>query len=187
MNQYAFAVVYKEDKYCVWQVIGLHISYKETEIALKIQISDLCLLDSTGIQSAAVCRACFFGVKILNPDCLVMSKLTGEQIAAISDQCISSSELRLPARMSESVPTDEEKRAYLTGLLTHDPGVFLERHGKLLHDQQRQFFEPLRGDYEVNFYMMMLEDAGKTRQSQQADDMESSQEVSIPLVSYLLC
>ena len=37
-------------------------------------------------------------------------------------------------------------------------GVFLERHGSALLVSERQQFEALRDDYEINFYLKLLED-----------------------------
>ena len=73
-----------------------------------------------------------------------------------------SEKLRLPARLSQAAPTLEDRKQYLQALLSHDPGVFLERHGKTLNAKQRQYFEPLRkGSYEVDFYLKLLEDEEK--------------------------
>lgn len=77
-----------------------------------------------------------------------------ELAAAISGE----PNLRLPARLTENEASQAEKIQYLGALLRHDPGVFLERHGKHLDRSQRANFEPLRQDYEVNFYMSLLED-----------------------------
>lgn len=38
---------------------------------------------------------------------------------------------------------------YLKALLERDPGVFLERHGEHLQQQDLTAFEGLRSDYEV--------------------------------------
>ena len=43
-------------------------------------------------------------------------------------------------------------------------GVFLERHSGALSGEERAYFEPLRGHYDVNFYMQQLEDADKSGQ-----------------------
>jgi hypothetical protein len=36
-------------------------------------------------------------------------------------------------------------------------GVFLERYGDLLSRSERAYFEPLRSDYEVDFYLRLLD------------------------------
>lgn len=83
---------------------------------------------------------------------------------AIVDDVSNSENLKLPARMSKAPLELEDKRKYLVALLSHDPGVFLERHGKLLSANQRSFFEPLRKDsYEVDFYLKLLEDEEHVR------------------------
>ena len=70
--------------------------------------------------------------------------------------------LRIPGQLSRNdEPITLEKRSvYLRNLLTHDPGVFLERHGdQLVGEELINYFGPLRAtSYEVDFYMKLLED-----------------------------
>ncbi|KAI3430590.1 hypothetical protein D9Q98_005183 [Chlorella vulgaris] len=82
---------------------------------------------------------------------------TVEQLAA---RLAAQSDLRLPAQLRQqaSAPTAADKTRYLTQLITHDPGVFLERHGSELTDAELAHFQSLRGDYEVDFYCKVLED-----------------------------
>lgn len=85
-------------------------------------------------------------------------------IDALSARLAALPDLRLPAQLRQGDASDERKRDYLTRLLQHDPGVFLERHGSDLTADERRAFECLRGDYEVRFYLRFLEeqqDAGK--------------------------
>ena len=94
-----------------------------------------------------------------------MMALTYDQIDSIADTLIDSEQLRLPARLSEGPVPTSEKRHYMHVLLQHDPGVFLERHGKHITKGQRGFFEPLRDDsYEVDFYLKLFEDEDQKHQ-----------------------
>jgi Coiled-coil domain containing protein (DUF2052) len=68
--------------------------------------------------------------------------------------------LRLPGQLSrnEGLITEEQRSIYLRNLLTHDPGVFLERHGDELFATELEYFHPLRSSsYEIYFYMKLLE------------------------------
>lgn len=90
----------------------------------------------------------------------IMGKLCG-QLSAESVQNIGSrlSEvpgLRLPANLGDDVSV-EKRLEYLNSLLVQDPGVFLERYGKLISKDERKAFEPLRGSYEVDLYIRLLE------------------------------
>jgi hypothetical protein len=56
-------------------------------------------------------------------------------------------ELRLPAqlcRQDQSDPSLEQRRSYLSSLLAHEPGVFLERHGEQLTQGELQQLDGLR-------------------------------------------
>jgi hypothetical protein len=68
---------------------------------------------------------------------------TVEQLAA---RLAAQSDLRLPAQLRQqaSGPTAADKTRYLTQLITHDPGVFLERHGSELTDAELAHFQSLR-------------------------------------------
>lgn len=52
--------------------------------------------------------------------------------------------------------TLSEKQSILNELLTRDIALFLERFGRNLDDETIQLFEPLRGDYEVNYWINQL-------------------------------
>lgn len=74
--------------------------------------------------------------------------------------------LRLPGSLTQgdalasTRPDADARRArsdYLSGLISKDPGVFLERHGELLSATDLNLFDRLRDDYEVNFYLRQLE------------------------------
>ncbi|KAI7841196.1 hypothetical protein COHA_005162 [Chlorella ohadii] len=85
-------------------------------------------------------------------------------IDALSARLAALPDLRLPAQLRQGGASGERRRDYLTRLLQHDPGVFLERHGSELTADERRQFDCLRGDYEVQFYLRLLdeqEDAGK--------------------------
>ena len=45
--------------------------------------------------------------------------------------------------------------------MQRDPGVFLERYASKLTEAERALFEPLRGNYEVDFYLKLAEDDAK--------------------------
>ena len=88
-----------------------------------------------------------------------MKELSPDEVESIVAALAESDALRLPARLSKGSITNREKHQYLQALLRHDPGVFLERHGKLVSKEQRAFFEPLRNEsYEVDFYLKLYED-----------------------------
>lgn len=78
-------------------------------------------------------------------------------IDAISARLAALPDLRLPAQL-QSGASEQRKKEYLQALLLHDPGVFLERHGSSLSTFERDQFQPLRGDYEVDFYLRLLAD-----------------------------
>ena len=65
--------------------------------------------------------------------------------------------LTLPRSLGEH-PAADKKEQYLHSLLSRDAGVFLERHGDVLNDDERALFEPLRPtSFEVEHYMKQLE------------------------------
>ena len=72
-----------------------------------------------------------------------------EQVVNEIASRLSNLPIRLPLSAGES-PDSSNKAEYLTNLLRRDPGVFLERHADSLNADERAFFEPLRGDYEVS-------------------------------------
>lgn len=79
--------------------------------------------------------------------------------------------LRIPGPLSRNdEPISEEKLStYLRNLLTHDPGVFLERHGDDLLATELEYFSPLRcSSYEVDFYMKLLEVKNKSNDREKA-------------------
>lgn len=80
-----------------------------------------------------------------------MGQLSSENVQSISQRLSTSADLTLPGQLTKSgeQPTVEKRQQYLEALLLRDPGVFLERHGEMLTQQERQAFQPLRGDYEV--------------------------------------
>ena len=73
-----------------------------------------------------------------------LNQLSSKDAASISERlCIL--DLRLPGQLTRGEPpTKAMKQAYLMGLLSHDPGVFLERHGELLTTDELQSFDSLR-------------------------------------------
>lgn len=88
-----------------------------------------------------------------------MKELSSDEVESIVAALAESDALGLPARLSKGSITNREKHQYLQALLRHDPGVFLERHGKLVSKEQRAFFEPLRNEsYEVDFYLKLYGD-----------------------------
>ena len=70
-------------------------------------------------------------------------------------------------RMGESALTTDAMHASLKHLLTHDQGLFLERYGRHLNNDQLKFFEAFKGlivihliqkkeNYEVSFHLSKL-------------------------------
>jgi hypothetical protein len=79
----------------------------------------------------------------------------------IIDRLSQLSSLRLPGQGTypDKSTTVEKRSIYLRNLITHDPGVFLERHGDHLRTVELEYFSCLRSSsYEVDFYMKLLED-----------------------------
>lgn len=50
-------------------------------------------------------------------------------------------------------PSYSQREEHLRELLLQQPAVFLERHVKHLSRSEREAFDPLRGDYEVNHWL----------------------------------
>lgn len=87
--------------------------------------------------------------------------LTPEAVKDISQRLAGDLSLRLPATLQRDLKepvTPEKRKEYVTALLERDPGVFLERYASKLSEQERAQFEPLRDDYEVDFYLKLAED-----------------------------
>ena len=96
-----------------------------------------------------------------------MTSLEKKDIDLISNTLSQSQSLKLPARLSTEPISSTNRRQYLHALLSHDPGVFLERHGQLLSAAQRKCFEPLRNEaYEVDFFLKLLEDEDKAHSNE---------------------
>lgn len=89
------------------------------------------------------------------------TQLAPEAVKDISQRLSGDLSLRLPANLqrdqADSV-TPKKRKEYVTNLLERDPGVFLERYASKLLEQERAQFEPLRDDYEVDFYLKLAED-----------------------------
>ncbi|DBA84953.1 TPA: hypothetical protein ACH3X2_005694 [Trebouxia sp. C0005] len=87
--------------------------------------------------------------------------LAPDAIKDISQRLSGDLSLRLPAslqRNPDEPVTPQQRKEYVTTLLERDPGVFLERYANKLLEQERAQFEPLRDDYEVDFYLKLAED-----------------------------
>jgi hypothetical protein len=87
--------------------------------------------------------------------------LAEDAIKDISQRLSGDLSLRLPASLQRSLDepvTPQQRKEYVTTLLERDPGVFLERYANKLLEQERAQFEPLRDDYEVDFYLKLAED-----------------------------
>ena len=88
-------------------------------------------------------------------------QLTPEAVKDISQRLSADLNLRLPASLQRDLKdpvTPQKRKDYVTNLLERDPGVFLERYASKLSQQERAQFEPLRDDYEVDFYLKLAED-----------------------------
>jgi len=89
--------------------------------------------------------------------------LAPDAVQSIASHLAADGALALPSNLSNKPPTLQDKESYLKALLHHDPGVFLERHGKLITLEQRAAFESLReNSYEIDFYLKHLEDKMET-------------------------
>lgn len=84
-----------------------------------------------------------------------------EATQAIAERLAADPSLRLPANLQHSpgvAVSADKRKEYLRTLLQRDPGVFLERYASKLTAAERSHFEPLRGEYEVDFYLKLAED-----------------------------
>lgn len=72
-------------------------------------------------------------------------------------------ELALPASYLRATPDPNyhQRETYLRELLEQQPALFLERHVRDLTLSEREFFDPLRGDYEVNHWLSSVEESAK--------------------------
>ena len=78
--------------------------------------------------------------------------MDAQAVSALAQRLSRDPELVLPGSMTrpDAPPiSDGGKVQYVSGLLQHDPGVFLERLGDKLDAAELASFEPLRSDYEV--------------------------------------
>ena len=80
---------------------------------------------------------------------------------------LAQSDLKLPTSVTASTRDDTEqgrsdrKSLYLSSLLQKDPAIFLERHGALLSEVERQeLFRPCSDDYEVQYHLEHLSPQG---------------------------
>ena len=89
------------------------------------------------------------------------ANLAPDAIKNISQRLSGDLSLRLPASLQRNLDepvTPQQRKQYVITLLERDPGVFLERYANKLLEQERAQFEPLRDDYEVDFYLKLAED-----------------------------
>lgn len=87
--------------------------------------------------------------------------LAPDAVKDISQRLSGDLSLRLPASLQRdqtAAVTPQARKEYVTALLERDPGVFLERHASKLSTQDLAHFEPLRDNYEVDFYLKLAED-----------------------------
>ena len=87
--------------------------------------------------------------------------LPPEAVSGISQRLSGDLSLQVPASLQRTLTeplTPQKRKEYLKTLLERDPGVFLERYASKLSKQERAEFEPLRDDYEVDFYLKLAED-----------------------------
>ncbi len=78
--------------------------------------------------------------------------MDAQAVSALAQRLSRDPELVLPGSMTrpDAPPvSDDGKVQYVSGLLEHDPGVFLERLGDKLDAAELASFESLRSDYEV--------------------------------------
>lgn len=89
------------------------------------------------------------------------AQLGPQSVQTIAQRLTNDPTLRLPVSLeleSSDKVSDQKRKEYLQTLLQRDPGVFLERYSNKLTEAERAQFEPLRGDYEVDFYLKLAED-----------------------------
>ncbi len=87
--------------------------------------------------------------------------LLASRLALLPDLALPPSYLRLCEN-----PSYEQREEHLRQLLLHQPAVFLERHVKHLTPSEREVFEPIRGDYEINHWLSSVgPSAGQTGRS----------------------
>ena len=95
----------------------------------------------------------------------VPESLSEQVISNITSRLSQIDTLRLPGLLlrGEQPASIDTRSKYLHNLLTHDPGVFLERHAELLQDDEITAFHAIRdSSYEIDFYLKLLEDTPKT-------------------------
>lgn len=86
------------------------------------------------------------------------SNKSAESVASISGRLAGVPDLRLPVQLTRNGEVGvSERLEYVCALLQRDPGVFLERHGEHLLEQELVHFEALRSDHEVDFHLKALE------------------------------
>jgi hypothetical protein len=99
----------------------------------------------------------------------VAASLSGNLCDVIITRLAQQTYLRVPGQLDQSI-TVEKRFKYLRNLITHDPGVFLERHGDALNAPELDYFQALRSSsYEVDFYMKILEDKAATTSAAATD------------------
>lgn len=89
--------------------------------------------------------------------------LSAAAISQLASRLALLPELALPASYLRTTPepTHNDKKAYIASLLEQQPALFLERHVRDLTLSEREYFEPLRADYEVNHWLKTVEDQSK--------------------------
>lgn len=107
-------------------------------------------------------------VQLLFAGACIMGRAVSEQaIAGMVFRLSAVPDIRLPGQLTRNGPASRESvRSYLRSLLERDPGVFLERYGDSLEQEELVEFEGLRDDYEVDFHLKALE-AGRDPRARQ--------------------
>lgn len=100
----------------------------------------------------------------------IMGRAVSEQaIAGMVFRLSAVPDIRLPGQLTRNGPASREAvQSYLRSLLERDPGVFLERYGDSLEQEELGEFEGLRDDYEVDFHLKVLESGRDPRTRQTA-------------------
>ena len=90
----------------------------------------------------------------MTKDSTAAPELSSRAVDSIVTRLAGHEDLWVPSLVRGGMMT---KREYLHDLLCRDPGVFLERHGRLLTTEEIGEFERLRdSNYEVDFYLAQL-------------------------------
>ncbi|KAF6260234.1 coiled-coil domain-containing protein-domain-containing protein [Scenedesmus sp. NREL 46B-D3] len=98
--------------------------------------------------------------------------------AALCTRLSTVPDLQLPSSLCRQQPElgPEAIQTFLQALLQRDPAVFLERYSSLFSSSDLDGFEPLRGNYEVNYWLHLAEQQRQHGAGSQQEDQEQQQQ-----------